>query len=181
MGVTVRGKESLLAKLNNLPKAIEQASKDATWELTDDVLSKTQLSIQSSAKHSSGELAGSYQNEVVVTGGNKIVGRVWSDKMQAIFFEFGTGEVGQESQKDLPEGINPVYTQGRWFFPVDSVDRDLNALYGMPVIEIQGTEFYMTRGQPAHPALYPALKEVSEYAEEVYAEHIDKAVRDLAD
>ena len=89
----------------------------------------------------------------------------------------GTGQVGQASQKDLPPGMNPVYTQEPWFFPVDSVDIDLNAIYGMPIIKIQGKEFYRTNGQPARPFLYPALKEGTENAADIYKQHIQKSIR----
>ncbi|WP_429976659.1 HK97 gp10 family phage protein [Enterococcus sp. AZ051] len=179
MGVTIKGLDALKAKLDSLPKIVESGVVSATSELTEDVLSRTQLRIQSSTKHASGELAGSYKEEVVVNASNVVVGRVWSDKDTALFRELGTGPVGEESEKDLPQGINPVYTQEAWFVPVDQVAVDLEAVYGIPRITIQGKDFYMTRGQPARPALYPSLKEVAETAEEVYEEHINKAVKSI--
>ncbi|KLD60874.1 hypothetical protein WP50_06795 [Lactiplantibacillus plantarum] len=52
--------------------------------------------------------------------------------------KLGTGRVGEESQKDLPDGFTPVYRQTPWFIPADDVDTDLSELYGMPKIEIDG-------------------------------------------
>lgn len=181
MGVTIKGLDALKAKLDSLPKVVESGVVSATSELTQDVLSRTQLRIQSSAKHASGELAGSYKEEVVINSQGIVVGRVYSDKDTALFRELGTGPVGEESEKDLSDGINPVYTQKTWFVPADQVGVDLEAVYGIPRVTIQGKDFYMTRGQPARPALYPSLKEVAETAEEVYEEHINKAVKSLGE
>ncbi|PEF14836.1 hypothetical protein CON87_32900, partial [Bacillus cereus] len=86
-------------------------------EITELVRSAAELRLASSMKFSSGELLGSLKTEVVENAEGKIVGRVWSDKAQAIYREFGTGPNGQASSKDLPEGVNPVYTQTRWFIP----------------------------------------------------------------
>lgn len=89
----------------------------------------------------------------------------------------GTGKVGETSPKDLPDGVNPVYTQVPWFIPADEVGMDLNALYGMPKITIQGKIYYKSNGQPARPFLYPSLKEGMENYEEVYKEHVQKGLR----
>lgn len=84
MGVEIKGMDSLRRKLKATPKILEDAMWDATFEITELIKQATELRIASSVKFSSGELSGSYKNEVVINAQGKIVGRVWSDKEQAV-------------------------------------------------------------------------------------------------
>lgn len=177
MGFEVRGLGKLQKKLDVLPKILEDAVFSATTEITEDMQGRIESKLQSSIKHSSGALTSSFKSEVVKRNDGKVVGRNFSDDIVATIREFGSGLVGQESKKDLPEGINPQYTQVPWFFPVDSVDVDLTAIYGMPKIKIQGKEFYRTNGQPARPFMYPAFKESVEHADEVFKEHVQRNLK----
>lgn len=179
LGVEIRGMDSLRRKVNALPKVLNNAMEGATEEITELVRAAAELRISSSMKAGSGELLGSIKTEVVIDSGGKLVGRVWSDKEQAIYREFGTGPNGEKSPKDLPDSINPVYTQTRWFIPAEAVAVDLNAVYGMPKITIQGKDFYITSGQPARPFLYPSLKEILPQMPEIYKDHVQKKLREL--
>lgn len=179
MGVEIKGLSSLKRKVKALPKILDDAMWDATFEITELIQQAAELRLSSSVKYSSGELLGSLKNEVVVNAQGKIVGRVWSDKEHAIYRELGTGPVGEASQKDLPEGVVPVYSQKPWFIPVQKVDIDLEAVYGIPRITIQGKDFYITKGQPARPFLYPSLKELTEQAPEIYKKHVQKKLKEL--
>ena len=42
------------------------------------------------------------------------------------------------SPKNLPENVTISYRQTPWFIPADKVDVDLNELYRMPKIKING-------------------------------------------
>ena len=179
MTIEIRGLDRLKRKIDAMPKILNEAMEDATFEITELVRSAAELRLSSSIKYSSGELLGSLKTEVVENAEGKIVGRVWSDKAQAIYREFGTGPNGQASPKDLPEGINPVYTQTRWFIPAEQVAIDLNEVYGMPKVNIQGKDFYITSGQPARPFLYPSLKEIIPKMPEIYKEHVQKKLKEL--
>ncbi|EOH94843.1 hypothetical protein [Enterococcus pallens] len=179
MGVEIKGWDSLKRKIKVTPQIMSNAVWDATFDIVEEVDARGVSKIQSSTKHSSGELAGSTKHEVVVDGSGNIVGRVWSDKAQAIFREFGTGPVGEASKKDLPPGVNPVYSQEKWFIPVNLVAVDLQAVYGIPKIKIQEQEFYMTSGQPARPWLYPSVKEIIEDIPGIYRDHVRKGLREL--
>lgn len=176
MRVEIKGLDKLQNKLNVLPKILEDAVFSATTELVEDIQGRIESKLQSSIKYNNGGLAGSFKNEVVKEK-DGVVGRNFSDDIVATIRELGSGLVGQESQKDLPEGINPQYTQTPWFFPSDSVDLDLTAIYGMPKITIQGKEFYRTNGQPARPYMYPAFKEGVEHADEVFKEHVQRHLK----
>ena len=179
MGVEIRGMDRLRRKVKALPQILNTAMEDATNELTELVRAAAELKLSSSMKFSTGELLGSIKTEVVTDSGGKLVGRVWSDKEQAIYREFGTGPNGEASPKELPEGIHPVYTQTRWFIPAEAVAIDLSAVYGMPKITIQGKDFYITSGQPARPFLYPSLKEILPQMGDIYKEHVQKGLRGL--
>lgn len=171
--------DRLRRKVKALPKILNTAMEGATNEIAELVRAAAELRLSSSMKFSSGELLGSIKTEVVENADGKLVGRVWSDKEQAIYREFGTGPNGEASPKDLPDSINPVYTQTRWFIPAEAVAVDLNAVYGMPKITIQGKDFYITSGQPARPFLYPSLKEILPQMPEIYKEHVQKKLREL--
>ena len=179
VGVEIRGLNKLRAKVERVPQILQDAMWDATFEITELIKGAAELRLASSTKYSTGELIGSLKNEVVENAQGRIVGRVWSDKIQALIREFGSGPVGEASPKDLPEGVNPVYTQERWFIPADQVSLDLEAIYGMPRITIQGKDFFITSGQPARPFLYPSLKEILPEAPEIYRETVQKALRGL--
>ena len=127
VGVEIRGMDKLRKKVNAMPKVLEEATWNATFELTDMIASAATLRL-SNVKFTSGELSGSIKSEVVVNHKNEIVGRVWSDKEHAIYRELGTGPVGQTSTKDLPKDFTPVYTQKAWFIPVDATPIDLEAV-----------------------------------------------------
>lgn len=178
MGVEIRGLGRLKSKLGKVSASAQKGAEQAIYEITQEVSGRASNNLQSSIKHGTGELAGSVKDEVVVNSNGNYVGRVFSDKKQAVFREMGTGPNGEKSTKDLPPGITPVYTQKAWFFPVSASVEDLTALYGIPKIEIQGVEFYKTSGQPARPWLYPALKYVEEnMAEDILKRNINEAIQ----
>ena len=171
-----KGYDSLKAKLAKLPGIAH----DAIWDGSFDVVEKVQgyaiRELQSSVKHGNGELARSLKYEVVDKEG-KVVGRVWVDSPIGVFREFGTGRVGQESPKELPEGFNPSYRQTPWFIPADKVDVDLNEIYGMPKIKINGKLFYRTNGQPARQFLTPAINKVKDEAPDIVKNRVNEAIR----
>lgn len=179
MEIRINGREQLKAKIKALPQIIQEATWQATLEIVEEITSRAVSNVQSSVRYGSGEGAGSIKQEVVIDSQGKIVGRVWSDKQEMLFREFGTGPVGEESPKDLPPGITPVYSQERWFIPADKVAVDLEVVYGIPKITIQGKEFFMTRGQPARPWLYPAVKEVEAHIPEIFQDHVKESLRKL--
>lgn len=166
--------EQLKKKLTKLPKKMEKAIEQATYELVERTQTLAIERIQSSTKYSNGELASSLQTEVVVNENGEVLGRVWSASEHALYREFGTGPVGKDSPKELPANVTPVYSTKKWFIPVNLVSVDLEAVYGVPRITIKGQDFYMTKGQPARPFLYPSLKDIEEQAPEIFKKEVHK-------
>lgn len=179
MGVEIRGMDRLKSKLKAMPKIIEDAVWDGTFDIVEEISTNAISRLQSSEKHGSGELAGPVKHEVVIDSSGNVVGRVWSDKDTAIFREFGTGPVGEASSKELPPGVTPVYSHERWFIPVNKVAIDLEAVYDIPRVTIKDQDFFMTRGQPARPWLYPSLKEVEERAPDMLADRVKEGLKKL--
>lgn len=178
MGVEIRGLDRLKGKFGKVSAAAQKGAEQAVYEIAQEVEGRAVSNLAPGMKHSTGELIGSVKHEVTTTnrtGGTTAM--VWSDKKQAMFREFGTGPNGEASKKDLPPGITPVYTQKAWFIPTKDVP-DLAAMYGMPVIVIQGETYYMTSGQPARPWLYPALKYVEEnMAKDIVKRNVQDAIQ----
>lgn len=85
-----------------------------------------------------GELRQSLEYEVEKEG-PIIYGTTFTNCDHAVYVEFGTGVVGQETNTN-PE-IDVSYVQYPWVYTPD-----------------EGEHFYHTKGQPAKPYLYPALK-----------------------
>ena len=176
MGVEIRGLGKFNQQMKSIPNLVSKAVESANGELVELVRGDAESNLASSVKHASGELVGSLKTEVATNGKGSSTGRVFSDKQQAVYREFGTGPNGEASAKDLPEGIYPVYTQTPWFIPSEKVP-DLAELYDMPVIEIKGKAYYMTSGQPARPWLYPALKHGTKDSEEIVQRHVSERLR----
>lgn len=106
VGVEIKGLESLRRKVKAIPQILDDAMWDATFEITELIKQAAELRLSSSMKYSSGELLGSLKNEVVINVQNQIVGRVWSDKQEALFREVGTGPVGEASQKTYQKDLH---------------------------------------------------------------------------
>ncbi|AVK60532.1 hypothetical protein C5Z25_01550 [Lactobacillus sp. CBA3605] len=171
-----KGYDSLKAKLTKLPKVAHDAIWDGNFDIVEKVQGYAVQELQSSVKHGNGELAGSLKYEVVDRDG-KCVGRVWSDDPVALYRELGTGRVGEMSPKDLPDGMEPTYRQTPWFIPADAVDIDLNEIYGMPKIKINGKVFYRTNGQPARQFLTPAINNVKDEAPKIMKDKVKAAIK----
>ena len=100
MEIEVKGIDSLRDKLKKLPQILNQATNQAMFEVTETIRSTAEDNAPVGIYTGGGELKGSI-HAIVDNEDGKIVGRVWSDKKQAIFTEFGTGPRGQASPKDL--------------------------------------------------------------------------------
>lgn len=179
MGVEVKGLDKLRSKMNKVSAAAKKGTENAIYEMTQEVAGQAASNLASSVKFTSGELVSSIKDDVETDSKGNVVGRVWSDKEHAMYREFGTGPVGYASDKNLPPNFTEVitYTTRAWFIPAKEVGFDMESIYGIPKIEIQGVEFYKTSGQPARPWLYPALKDIEARSEDILKRNIEAAIK----
>lgn len=84
MGVEFRGADRLMSKIRAIPKVMEDAVFEATFDIVEETVARASSRLQSSIKYGSGELSGSPKQEVVIDGKGKVIGRVWSDKDTAV-------------------------------------------------------------------------------------------------
>lgn len=68
------------------------------------------------------------------------IGCVYTDAAHASFVEFGTGPIGQANHAGISPNVPAAYTQEAWVWMDDEGG------------------FHNTKGQPAQPFMYPALK-----------------------
>lgn len=155
MSKSVVGLDSLLKKLNKLGGNIDEV-------LTQSIGQQTKL-VQGDAKDlcpvDMGDLRNSIKGNVKKYKG-KIVGVVSTNSDHAAYVEFGTGRVGERTNKNT--SVNVSYKQDKWLVNIPDV--------GPRWIE----------GQPAQPYLYPALKNNEERIIENIKEDIKKAIREVA-
>ena len=86
MEIEVKGIDSLREKLKKLPQILNQATNQAMFEVTETIRSTAEDNAPVGIYTGGGELKGSI-HAIVDNEDGKIVGRVWSDKKQAIFTE----------------------------------------------------------------------------------------------
>ena len=86
--------------------------------------------------------------ELVDISTNEVKGRVYTDKVAmpwAMFEHFGTGDYRELEKVGTTQHF--LDTGGsQWFIPVSKVEKPLN----YPIIEIQGSEFYIAHGVKAN-------------------------------
>lgn len=146
------GIETLLKRLNSLGGNVEEI-------LYDSIAKQTKL-VQGEAKElcpvDTGDLRGSIKANTQKNK-NKIVGIVSTNSDHAAYVEFGTGKVGERTNKNTK--VNVSYKQDKW-------------LANIPDIGPRWIE-----GQPAQPYLYPALKNNEDKILENIKSDVKQAIR----
>ncbi len=73
------------------------------------------------------------------------IGCVYTNAAYAPFVEFGTGPIGQSNHVGISPNVPVSYTQEAWVWMDDEGN------------------FHTTKGQPAQPFMYPALKSMEKH------------------
>ena len=125
----------------------------------------------SRAPYNTGNLKSSEQNGIlsdVVSDSCGMQGIVYTNAEYAPYVEFGTGPKGRENHKGISPNVTPQYTpKPFWWIPEGEGDghirKEVADKYHMPRFETkEGEAFRYSEGQPAHPFMYPALKDNEE-------------------
>lgn len=155
MGKSVVGLDSLLKKLDKLGGNVEET-------LFNSMQNQGEL-VKGEAKMlcpvDTGDLRKSIYKKTKRAKG-KIISTIYTNSDHAAYVEFGTGRVGERTNKNTNVSIN--YKQDKWLANIPDV--------GPRWIE----------GQPAQPYLYPALKNNEEKIIENIKEDVRKAIREVA-
>lgn len=155
MARSIEGLDRLVRKLNQLGGNANKALKVGVGQGVKEVQGKAKLL----APSNDGYLRTSIYADVDIKG-ELVIGRVYTNLEYAPYVEFGTGPVGQSSDKgDIPaEVLNQLaYKQNGWWIHESQIDADVAEKYHFYKIETNQGVFYFTEGQPAQPFLYPAL------------------------
>lgn len=139
---SIKGLDSFFKKLNELPAGIEK-------EVAKQV-KREGKAVQANAKVLCPVLTGELRQSIkekTEFDNSKVRSTVFTNKKHAPYVEFGTGPIGQENHDGISPEVNPVYTQKGWSY----FDEELNV-------------WIHTKGQPAQPYMYPALKNYEERA-----------------
>ncbi len=155
MGKSVVGLESLLKKLNELGGNVEETLYASVGKQT--------MLVQGEAKELCPVDTGDLRNSIKANtkkNKNRIVGTVSTNSDHAPYVEFGTGKVGERTNKNTK--IDVSYKQDKW-------------LANIPDVGPRWVE-----GQPAQPYLYPALKNNEDKILKNIKEDVREAIREVA-
>lgn len=164
----IKGTEKLMNKMYNL-RNIDPAVVNA--------MRKETLRVQRNAvmlcPANSGELRQTIKTKVKPRNG-LITGIVYTNNKHAAYVEFGTGPVGESDHEGISPNVNPKYSsKDGWWFPGKKIPPQDAEKYHWPSMTAEdGKTLYFTKGQPAQPFLYPALK----FYEDSICENIKKAL-----
>lgn len=113
--------------------------------------------------------------------GKSTLGICYTNKEYAAYVEFGTGPVGKANHDGISPKIHPKYSLTGWGIPASAIDPADAARYHMTPIKVNGeVVYYLTKGQPAQPFLYPALKNNEERIVRRLKSELGASVRDKA-
>lgn len=128
-------------------------------------------------KKSSGELRDSIYTKIE-TGPDYVQATCYTNKSYAMYYEFGTGPVGQENHEGTSPDVNYAYNQKGWIMPASAMSKKDAEEYGFGIIRGKNGEIigYATNGQPAHPFMYPALKNQEPEIEKIFEQEVKKLI-----
>lgn len=153
--ITVKGIESLTHRLNNIAKT--EKVKETMEQAVKMVHAQAKLLAPVNQFGGGGNLAGSIRPKVI-TAGDIIIGKVFTNVEYAPYVEFGTGIKGNGTypNKDIKLSYRPT---GWVYTPND------------------GEDFFYTKGQVAQPFLYPAVKQNEKKIKAMFKEALNDDIK----
>lgn len=159
----------LEARLNNLAKVdLMQGVKKATAHVQQEA-----KALCGGFKISKGELRQSIYTATEYEG-DICRGVCYTNKEYAPYVEFGTGPVGQKNHEGISPNVAIAYSQSGWRIPASAMSVEDAEVYGLGIARNSAGEVigYYTNGQPAHPFMYPALKNSEKEVEDIIANEL---------
>ncbi len=156
----VKGMKELLQKLDFIDKAMR-------GRVIKNAVSKGCHTVQGAAKmlcpKDTGELINSIVTKVEEKA-DRVTGKIYTNKEYAAYVEFGTGPKGNEDHDGISPNVTPSYREKGWSYKDEETG-----------------EWVYTKGQPAQPYMYPALKSCEEEVTKQIAEDVAKEIRKLVE
>ena len=149
----IKGLETLVNRLNNLGGNVDETVYKSMQKQGQLVKSEAKLL----CPFDTGDLVKSIHKKTTKHKG-KVIGSIYTNSDHAVYVEFGTGKVGERTNKNTD--LNVSYKQDKWKVNIPDV--------GVRWIE----------GQPAQPYLYPALKNTEDKIIDNIKEDLKKAIRE---
>ena len=154
-------------KIKNIDRLLSKFKQVGKLDLKP-VIKECTLLVEAQAKSlcpvNNGDLVGSIHPEVKESP-NKVYGRVYTQKWDAKYVEFGTGPKGNGTYPYKIKGFTLKYRNTKWCYPTFNGGREL--------------KYVWTRGQEAQPYMYPALKvnkkRIQNKINDAIKEHISKS------
>ena len=151
----IKNIDKLAKKLASLGGDVEQTLRKS--------IGREVLKVQAEAKLlcpvDTGDLRQSIKTKVTVTD-KTIKGIVYTNSDHAVYVEFGTGKVGERTNRNT--NVTVSYKQDKW-------------KANIPEVGVRWVE-----GQPAKPYLYPALKNNEDKVLENIKEYFRQVIREVA-
>lgn len=167
MNIKLEGLDALMQRLDDMGGDIEATSRRAMTR----AVNLVEASAIKRCRGDTGLLRESITSSVKSENGT-IEGTVGTNVAYAPYVEFGTGYVGGQSPHPLDAELgitrsHPVKTYNK-------KDGSQTTVQGWVYYDELHQRFCFTRGQPARPFLYPALKENQRNITEIFKEELSK-------
>lgn len=172
-GGGIEGLDKLMKKYGQLA---EQISGEAMERAVSASIKKVQDEAKLLCPVNYGELRNSIKT-VIEQQGEGVTGTVYTNKAYATFVEFGTGPKGEKDHLGISPAVTPAYSQKAWWIHESQIDKKDAERYGWFYIDTKKGRFYQTSGQPAHPFMYPALKNNEERVNRNIANYLSREIR----
>lgn len=163
--------------LNKLEKKLKQITKELPKKVEESVEDVLKNIRGCAIRLEKGHNEEGIQIEMVETSTMKVKGRIYTDKDKfswAMFEHFGTGDYRELSAVGKTKRF--IETGGsQWFIPVAKVEKVLP----YPIIEIQGSQFYVARGVHSNHFMTDAEFKTREQNKEILKKQINEMLKEV--
>lgn len=175
-----------MSSIENMDVLLKKLAKMDSGIQTDimmKVVKKDDLIVQEKARLSAPYNSRNLQRSIKVREeikGTAIIGSVYTNLEYAIYPEFGTGPIGQENHQGISPKVTPRYSQKGWMIPADAISKkDAERYHFKPAMKNGEVIGYYTKGQPARPYMYPALKNQEKGLQKMNKEYVSRRLKEL--